>query len=282
MDAAHPAMAAEPSWGWIQEGVARPVEQTASRTRVNGVGAIELKSMNVLSECAETVRRQLYWRFSMRLKRPIHRPQRFMGCWVNPGITPVQRLKLVRFREALRCATSPTQPKFKPDRAAVESDERVCAQQRIFQVCEPVQGLNPGLFQSNHPQDSTLAILPNQRQFSELAGLDSYRGSMAGLCVPLSTLHAAPHDTSRMPREQYESLLLYCLGLSPVCSLPVFTGALTLNRTGPQPTSAESNRRCAKPRSLLNMAHQSPSRSQNQHQTAQPQQRALDALSRSG
>ena len=62
-------------------------------------------------------------------------------------------------------------------------------------------------------------------------GLDSYRGSMAGLCVPMSTLHAVPRDTPCMTRGQYESLLLYCLGLSPFCSLPVFTGALTLNRT---------------------------------------------------
>ena len=30
-----------------------------------------------------------------------------------------------------------------------------------------------------------------------------------------------------MTRGQYESLLLYCLGLSPVYSLPVFTGALS-------------------------------------------------------
>ena len=62
-------------------------------------------------------------------------------------------------------------------------------------------------------------------------GFDSYRGSMAGLCVPLSTLHVVPRDTPCMTRGQYESLLLYCLGLSPVFSLPVFTGALTLKRT---------------------------------------------------
>jgi hypothetical protein len=34
-----------------------------------------------------------------------------------------------------------------------------------------------------------------------------------------------------MTRGQYESLLLHSLGLSPVYSLPVFTGALSLNRT---------------------------------------------------
>jgi len=42
-----------------------------------------------------------------------------------------------------------------------------------------------------------------------------YRGSMAGLCVPLSTLRGAPRGASRMTRGQHDSLDLYCQGLSP-------------------------------------------------------------------
>jgi hypothetical protein len=42
-----------------------------------------------------------------------------------------------------------------------------------------------------------------------------YRGSMAGLCVPLSTLRSAPHGTPRMTRGQHDSPNLYCEGLSP-------------------------------------------------------------------
>lgn len=42
-----------------------------------------------------------------------------------------------------------------------------------------------------------------------------YRGSMAGLCVPLSTLRSAPHGTPRMTWGQHDSLDLYCEGLSP-------------------------------------------------------------------
>ena len=49
----------------------------------------------------------------------------------------------------------------------------------------------------------------------------SYRGSMAGLCVPLSTLRHVPRDTPRMTRGQHDSLHLCCLGLSPFYSLPV-------------------------------------------------------------
>ena len=42
-----------------------------------------------------------------------------------------------------------------------------------------------------------------------------YRGSMAGLCVPLSTLRGAPRGASRMTRGQHDSLDLYRQGLSP-------------------------------------------------------------------
>jgi len=44
---------------------------------------------------------------------------------------------------------------------------------------------------------------------------------MAGLCVPLSTLRAAPRDAPRMTRGQHDSLLLCRQGLAPFYSLPV-------------------------------------------------------------
>jgi transposase len=68
MDAVHPTMATKVSCGWIKNGVDQPIEQTASRTRVNGVGAIELKSMNVFSEFAETVNSQTVLTFFDALK----------------------------------------------------------------------------------------------------------------------------------------------------------------------------------------------------------------------
>lgn len=49
MDAAHPTMATKVVCGWIKKGVDKPIAQTASRTRVNVMGAIELTSMNVVS-----------------------------------------------------------------------------------------------------------------------------------------------------------------------------------------------------------------------------------------
>lgn len=49
MDSAHPIMVTKIVCGWIKKGVDKPIAQTASRTRVNVMGAIELASMNVIS-----------------------------------------------------------------------------------------------------------------------------------------------------------------------------------------------------------------------------------------
>jgi len=49
IDATHPTMATKVVCGWIKKGVDKPIAQTASRTRVNIVGAIELATMNVIS-----------------------------------------------------------------------------------------------------------------------------------------------------------------------------------------------------------------------------------------
>lgn len=49
MDSAHPTMATKVVCGWIKKGVDKPIAQTASRTRVNVMGAIELASMKVES-----------------------------------------------------------------------------------------------------------------------------------------------------------------------------------------------------------------------------------------
>lgn len=49
IDSAHPTMATKVVCGWIKKGVNKPIAQTASRTRVNVMGAIELSTMNVES-----------------------------------------------------------------------------------------------------------------------------------------------------------------------------------------------------------------------------------------
>lgn len=42
-----------------------------------------------------------------------------------------------------------------------------------------------------------------------------FRGSMAGLCVPRTTLRRRPHERLRMPQGHCGSLLLQCSGLAP-------------------------------------------------------------------
>ena len=49
MDSAHPTMATKVVCGWIKRGVDKPIGQTASRARVNIMGAIELSTINVVS-----------------------------------------------------------------------------------------------------------------------------------------------------------------------------------------------------------------------------------------
>ena len=55
MDSAHPTMATKVVCGWIKKGMDKPIAQTASRTRVNVMGAIGLAEMKVTSWCPEYV-----------------------------------------------------------------------------------------------------------------------------------------------------------------------------------------------------------------------------------
>lgn len=46
MDACHPSMATKISYGWIKKGQSKPIETTASRTRINLIGALELSEIS--------------------------------------------------------------------------------------------------------------------------------------------------------------------------------------------------------------------------------------------
>ena len=68
MDSAHPTMATKVVCGWIKKGVDKPIAQTASRTRVNIMGAIELSTMNVVSCRPEYVNAETTVAFFEQLK----------------------------------------------------------------------------------------------------------------------------------------------------------------------------------------------------------------------
>jgi transposase len=55
LDAVHPTMATKVSYGWIKKGCDKPIKTTASRTRVNVVGAINLKNMQLDVKDFQTV-----------------------------------------------------------------------------------------------------------------------------------------------------------------------------------------------------------------------------------
>ena len=78
------------------------------------------------------------------------------------------------------------------------------------------------------------SVLPSASGTASAPGIRTYRGSMAGLCVPLSTLHATPRDVPRMTRGQHDSLRLCCQGLAPFtpCRSP---GALHMSTASPRP-----------------------------------------------
>ena len=69
IDAVHPTMATKISYGWIKKGIDKLIETIASRTRVNVVGAIELKTMNVVSNFVETVNSQTILGFFDQLQQ---------------------------------------------------------------------------------------------------------------------------------------------------------------------------------------------------------------------
>jgi transposase len=55
LDAVHPTMETKVSYGWIRKGEERTIETTASRTRMNIVGALNLETMGVNVQSFQTV-----------------------------------------------------------------------------------------------------------------------------------------------------------------------------------------------------------------------------------
>jgi transposase len=68
IDAVHPTIATKPARGWIGKGIEKIVLTTASRTRMNIVGAIELSTMTVIHEEFETVNAVAIMRLCDKIK----------------------------------------------------------------------------------------------------------------------------------------------------------------------------------------------------------------------
>src|SRR2546428_9830637 len=85
-------------------------------------------------------------------------------------------------------------------------------------------------------------MLPSTICTVSAPGIGNFRGSMAGLCAPLSTLRQYPHGYLRMTRGRCGSLLLHRDGLAPStpCRSP---GAL---RSTPVNGHSQDRRACLK------------------------------------
>ena len=71
---------------------------------------------------------------------------------------------------------------------------------------------------SGHSRVSRPSVLPSDFRTASAPRIRPFRGSMAGLCSPLSTLRRRPRERLRMTRGQCGSLLLHCGGLAPPTS----------------------------------------------------------------
>lgn len=58
-DGVHPTMATKISYGWIRKGKSKPIETTASRTRMNLFGSISLQTMQVTIDSYDTLNSQV-------------------------------------------------------------------------------------------------------------------------------------------------------------------------------------------------------------------------------
>jgi len=55
MDSVHPTMATKVTYGWIRTGTEKLIASTASRTRMNVTGSLDLETMSVVAEDYETI-----------------------------------------------------------------------------------------------------------------------------------------------------------------------------------------------------------------------------------
>jgi transposase len=67
-DGVHPTMATKVTYGWIRKGLNKPIETTASRTRMNFMGALNLESMQVTIDSYETINSETMVKYFDHLK----------------------------------------------------------------------------------------------------------------------------------------------------------------------------------------------------------------------
>lgn len=128
IDGVHPTQATKISYGWIRKGQKKAVKTTGSRTRLNIMGALNLKALTSPLICEyKTINEYNVSRFSMRYERfilIITKNPRYSGWSRLPPFTVSERLGgSGKYQAAL---PSPLQSKPESDRKNVEINERTC------------------------------------------------------------------------------------------------------------------------------------------------------------
>jgi transposase len=68
MDGVHPSMQTKASYGWIRKGKEQTLPTTASRTRINIVGALQLSTMRIINNHYETINGETMITFLKEIK----------------------------------------------------------------------------------------------------------------------------------------------------------------------------------------------------------------------
>lgn len=75
-DGVHPTMATKVTYGWIKKGTDKPIKTTASRTRMNLMGSINLESMSVTIAAYESINSSAMERHFQKLRQKYPKARR--------------------------------------------------------------------------------------------------------------------------------------------------------------------------------------------------------------
>ncbi len=129
IDGVHPTQATKISYGWIRKGQKKAVKTTGSRTRLNIMGALNLKALTSPLICEyKTINEYNVSRFFNEIRKvyPDYNQKipRYSGWSRLPPFTVSERLGgSGKYQAAL---PSPLQSKPESDRKNVEINERTC------------------------------------------------------------------------------------------------------------------------------------------------------------
>jgi transposase len=93
IDGVHPTMETKISYGWIKKGTKKPIETTASRTRVNELGALKLDTMTLIICPYETIDSKSVEMFFAEIRREVGEDKKIHVFSDNGGYFKTEAVK---------------------------------------------------------------------------------------------------------------------------------------------------------------------------------------------